>query len=104
VPSVRLDGDATVNGDGELVGWISYDRNRRSLRSISNIEIAERFQGRGYGRAAVRAVERLMRSQGTRRVQAYHVLPTSVGFWSALGYERAGGYDEDGYSAWFKDL
>lgn len=59
--NLRMDGDAfVIEVDGELAGWLGFvEETEPEYRSVGlDISLSERFQGRGLGPAALRAVIR----------------------------------------------
>ena len=59
--NLRMDGDAfAIETDGELAGWIGFvEETEPEYRSVGfDISLSERFQGRGLGPDALRALIR----------------------------------------------
>lgn len=59
--NLRMDGDAfVIEADGELAGWLGFvEETEPDYRSVGlDISLSERFQGRGLGPDALRAVIR----------------------------------------------
>jgi aminoglycoside 6'-N-acetyltransferase len=59
--NLRMDGDAfVIEADGELVGWLGFvEETEPEYRSVGiDISLSERFQGRGLGPDALRALIR----------------------------------------------
>jgi amino-acid N-acetyltransferase len=95
LPTADLQADPTPDSDGPAlyvvradvgrVGCIGVERygDAGLLRSAT---IQERHRGKGYGRAAVRALETAARETGVERL--YLLTTTAAPFFAALGYER----------------
>ncbi len=83
-----------VYAEGQMVGFIMYDVNRAERRGyVSRLMIDERFQGRGYGRAALtEVIERLRREPGLHDIQtSYHPENTAAAaLYASLGFLQTG--------------
>ncbi|NHX34900.1 MULTISPECIES: arsenic resistance N-acetyltransferase ArsN2 [Halolamina] len=75
----------TVEADGDRVGCVGLERDGDAglLRSAA---VAEPHRGRGYGGAAVRALEARARAAGVGTL--YLLTTTAAEFFAGLGYER----------------
>ena len=89
-----------VYSENELVGFAMYGRDTETGNFwLVRLMIDASQQGKGYGRAATRAViEKLNREFDCREIYLSFV-PANVcaeKFYSGLGFERTGETDEDG--------
>ena len=94
-----------VYADSEPVGFImvSWDIEPQPPEIIGpwflwKIIIDQRFQGLGYGAAAVREVASLIRSAGATELLTSYVPDADgpAGFYARLGFVPTGEYDENG--------
>jgi diamine N-acetyltransferase len=87
-----------VYNDDELVGFVMYSRSRKTLRYwIVRLMIDARWQGKGYGKAATRALIDLMKGCADCSEIFLCVVPENTfaqKLYSDLGFERTGEIDE----------
>jgi ribosomal protein S18 acetylase RimI-like enzyme len=79
------------NADGERIGlvWVALNRSRRGSAWIYDIQINPEYQGRGYGRALLRAAEEQARQQGCGDI-GLHVFGANTvarNLYESAGYE-----------------
>jgi diamine N-acetyltransferase len=90
----RVSNPLAIYADDELVGFIMYDVNVGEKRgSISRLMVDARFQGRGYGRAAMaEVVDRLKREPGLRDIQTSYFPDnaTAARLYASLGFLPTG--------------
>jgi ribosomal protein S18 acetylase RimI-like enzyme len=70
--------------------WVSVDEKKKRA-FLYDIDLYERFRGKGYGRASLELLEEILRSKGIKRLEL-HVFadnPTAIGLYKKLGYETA---------------
>lgn len=85
-----------IENDGEVIGFANlmtifsvWAKGRALI--IDDLYIDSRFQGRGYGRQAMKEIEDYARKSGYERVQfqSEETNPGAKAFYMALGYEPA---------------
>jgi diamine N-acetyltransferase len=90
----RVSNPLAIYADEQMVGFIMYDVNVAEKRGyISRLMVDERFQGKGYGRAAISdVVERLKREPGLRDIQtSYHPdNKAAAALYASLGFLETG--------------
>ncbi len=90
----RVSNPLGIYAGEDLVGFIMYDVNAGEKRGyISRLMIDARFQGKGYGRAAMaEVVDHLKREPGLRDIQtSYHPdNATAAGLYTSLGFLQTG--------------
>jgi diamine N-acetyltransferase len=91
-----------VYAGGQLVGFLMYDAGEPEDRPreavIYRFMIDRRYQGRGYGRAALaRALDEIRAMPGVRKISISYMPdnPTAKPFYASFGFVEAG-IDEDG--------
>jgi len=86
-----------IYADDEMVGFIMYDVAADEGRGyISRLMVDARFQGRGYGRAAMaQVIERLKSVPACREVLTSYVPENKVAghLYASLGFEPTGEVD-----------
>jgi len=87
-----------VYNDDELVGFVMHSRSQETLRYwIVRLMIDARWQGKGYGKAATRALIDLMKQLNGCDEMFLCVVPENTSaqkLYSGLGFERTGEIDE----------
>jgi len=87
-----------IYADDELVGFVMYDYAPDESRGyISRLMVDARFQGHGYGRAAMtEVIARLMREPGIREIRTSFHPDNQVAdaLYAGLGFRRIGEVDE----------
>lgn len=80
-----------IEADGETVGAVRVvdTKNHDVPKRISPIFIMPKFRGKGFGKAAVREVERIHGSSGWE-VETILEEPDLCGFYESLGYNQTG--------------
>ncbi len=80
-----------IEADGESVGAVRVvdDKNPDMPKRISPIFIMPKFRGNGFGKAAVREVERIHGSSGWE-VETILEEPDLCRFYESLGYNQTG--------------
>jgi diamine N-acetyltransferase len=83
-----------IYADEEMVGFIMFDFAPKENRGyISRLMVDARFQGKGYGRAAMtEAIDRLKREPGIREIQTSFHPDNAVAdaLYTSLGFARTG--------------
>lgn len=83
--------------DDQMVGFIMYDFEPKENRGyITRLMIDTRFQGRGYGRAAMQQViERLRQIPGCREIRTSFAPSNTIAerLYTSLGFEHTGEVD-----------
>lgn len=84
----------TVKSKARSVGLVDIikDFPRKGVAFIGLLAIAETYQGQGFGRAALKAVESIARSElGAERIRLAVVATNPVeGFWKKMGFTPTG--------------
>lgn len=79
-----------INGDGRDVGtiWAGPHPHRPSAAYVYDVEIDEELRGRGYGRAAMLAVERIVRDAGFSQIglSVFGFNEVASRLYDAIGY------------------
>lgn len=90
----RVSKALAIYDDDQLVGFVMYDYNKEERKGyISRLMVADRFQGKGYGRQGLLlALEELQISPGIERIQiSYH--PDNIKarqLYLSLGFKETG--------------
>lgn len=71
----------------ELSGVIRACGRLKSSREIKTIYVDPKIHRNGFGSVMIKKIESLARKKGHRRV-FIHALPSAVGFYKKLGFER----------------
>lgn len=89
-----------IYSDGDLVGFLMlYDDGALPMIGLWRLMIAQEFQGRGFGAAAVRAVIDYARQRETVMELVVGALPGEhgpSGFYEAMGFVATGEVRDDG--------
>ena len=89
-----------VYAEDELVGFAMYGRDTDTGNFwLVRLMIDARYQGKGYGKAATRAVIEKLNEEFDCREVYLSFVPANAGaekMYSGLGFERTGETDEDG--------
>jgi len=94
-----------VDASGLLGKAVVFFRHNSDIARLYSIAVADAARGRGIGEALVRAIERVARAHGCRRLRL-EVRQDNAGairLYERLGYRRFGahaGFYEDGADAW----
>lgn len=87
-----------IYADDQMVGFVMYDFEPKESRGyITRLMIDARFQGNGYGRAAMKQViDRLMAIPDCREIQTSYnpENATAERLYSSLGFAQTGEVDE----------
>jgi diamine N-acetyltransferase len=90
----RVSNPYAIYADEQIVGFIMYDFNPEENRGyVSRLMVDARFQGKGYGRAAMaEVVDRLKRVPGIRDIQTSFHPENHVAeaLYASLGFARTG--------------
>ncbi len=97
------EGRVTVACEGEAMRGILVCYPRRDHLHVENVAVAPDAQGLGVGRALMARSEEVARSLGLSAIELYTnaVMTENFPFYAALGYDRLGEGNEDGYARVF---
>lgn len=97
------EGHVTVACDGDAMRGILVCYPRRDHLHVENVAVAPDAQGLGVGRALMARCEEVARDLGLPAIELYTnaVMTENFPFYEALGYDRLGEGQEDGYARVF---
>lgn len=102
-PALIEQGAVTVAEAEGILGGVLVCYARRDHLHVENVAVAPAAQGRGVGRALMRAAEAEARRQGLGAIELYtnEVMAGNFPFYAALGYAITGREVEEGYNRVF---
>jgi len=70
--------------------WVNVDEKKKRA-FLYDIDLYERFRGKGYGRASLELLEEMLRGKGIESLELHVFADNSVaiGLYKKLGYETA---------------
>lgn len=84
-------GDSAFKIKWENIGSIVvtiFNEQDTKVAALSNLEIADSMQGKGYGKALVQRAEEKAKEMGAKECITRFVLKTARGFWKKRGYKE----------------